>query len=327
MAVWIASVLIVGIWVLKGPTPADYVVIGPGPTPDASKLIKADTATYASQGSFHITTASVSFPDSLRIEDVIKAAWLRDLDLVPEELVYPPQLSKKESKTLHAQQMTESQESAVLAALQQRGIVLATDGALITKVVKGVPASAHLEPGDVIVAVDGKPITTRDQLTPFVVTRPVGAPIRLSIRRGAANKEVVVQTIESTQNKGKAAIGIEVKTNVLPLPFKVTIDANDIGGPSAGLIFALAIYDLLDPADLTGGRVIAGTGTITPDGVVGAVGAVAQKIKGAEKQGATVFLVPADEFKEAVAAVDNDMQVIGVSTLREAIDALRRRSD
>lgn len=324
LATWIASVLAAGVLAAVGPSPADFVVIGPGPTPAASKLITIEASTYASQGSFHITTALVSPPNSLTLFSVYKAAREPDLDLVREEAVYPPQLSQKESETLHARQMTESQEAAAFAALKERGI-LKTDGALIRGVLKDAPASAYLEPGDVITAVDGKRIVNRDQLSPLVATRPPGAPIRLSIRRATLNKEFIVNTIESSDKNGKAAIGIHVTTNAI-LPFKITIDAKQIGGPSAGLIFALAIYDLLDPADLTGGRVIAGTGTITPEGVVGAVGAVAQKVEGAEKRGAKVFLVPADELAEALAAVDTDMQIIAVSTLKEAIDALLRTS-
>lgn len=301
----------------------DLVALAPGPTRDAEKLMTIDATTYSSQGRFYITTALVS-PGGISMAEAIKG-WLDPLvSIYPKEAIYPPDRSEKQASLVQARQMSDSQRDAAFAALRELGIPLDVDGLNIEQVGSKIPASKSLKPGDVLLEADGMVLARVGDLTERVQDRSVGDSIHLRFRRGDQVREEDVRTIASNTKgrEGKPAIGITVTLNAR-LPFKVEIDAQGIGGPSAGLVFAIGVYDLLTSQDLTGGRIIAGTGTIDPEGQVGAVGAITQKIAGAERRHAQVFLVPRDEYKEAKAALHSNMKLIPVSTLGEAIQALR----
>lgn len=299
-----------------------FVELGPGPAPDAAKLIKIGSRTFSSQGSFHITTVLVS-PGAVSYPEAVRA-WLNPkFALYDKEQIYPPNQSRKQVDAHNAQDMTRSQQSAARAALQELGLAV-PDGASIAGFSKESKARDVLKQGDLVVGVDGKPVKSTTDLTPLVKAHRPGDVARVAIRRGDQTLEVNVPVIESAEKPGVPVLGVFVSTDVR-LPFDVKIDSQSIGGPSAGLVFALSIFDALDAADLTGGRTIAGTGTIDNDGRVGPIGGIEQKILGAEQIHARVFILPREELLPAKKALPKGsrMKLIPVSTLHEAIEALR----
>ena len=140
------------------------------------------------------------------------------------------------------------------------------------------------------------------------------------LRRDGA--EVQVAPVAGDR-EGVATIGV-LMVGRYELPTEVTIHAGAVGGPSAGMMFALGIYDLLGPGELTGGKAIAGTGTIADDGAVGPIGGIRQKLVGARSGGASVFLAPADNCSEVVGHVPDGLQVVRVATFAEALTAVEK---
>lgn len=300
-----------------------YVVIAPGPTRDAVKLTEIGARTYAPQGSFHITTALVKDDEGIPLGVAVDAMLDPDEDLIRREYIYPPDSTKQETDQRNAADMSESQLDASVAAFQLLGIGVEHDGAFVQEVTRDAKAHGKLQPGDVIVAIDDRPVGLRDDLGPLVGRHPIGTVVKVTVRRDDQIRHFSFATTESPDVPGKPILGVTVVQSYR-LPFDVEIDAGNIGGPSAGLIFALAVYDLLEPEDLTRGRKIAGSGVIRPDGTVEAVGAITQKVRGAASIGADLFLVPKGELEAAKrAARGSRLRVIGVETLREAIDGLR----
>lgn len=316
------AVLVVLLALIVGALPRvriPYLALEAGPSEDAGKLTKIEGRTYSSKGSFHITTALIRYPDGLLIPDALRIAVDPKKDLIRRELIYPSDVSKKETDKKHADQMEESQNAAAVAALKELGFVT-EGGAEVRSITKGSKA-VDLRPGDVIVGVDGNPVKAVSDLTPLVRAHPIGTRLAVSIARDGSETMATVETIESPEDEGKPVLGITVSQH-RNMPFGIDIEANKIGGPSAGLIFALSVYDLLEPTDLTSGLIIAGTGTIDSTGKVGRVGAVTQKIRAAKQIHAKLFIVPMEDLAEARQAANGGMKVIGVSTLRQAIDLL-----
>jgi PDZ domain-containing protein len=196
-------------------------------------------------------------------------------------------------------------------------------GAIVTEVVVGSPADRHLELADVIVAVDGEPVSFHDQAVSRVRQHKPGDVINFTVKRG--DQEVPIAVEAGSDESGGARIGVVLATNDLKYKFPVKVDINTglVGGPSAGLAFTLALLDELTPGELTGGQNVAVTGTIEYDGKVGVVGGVAQKAVTARKAGATVFLVPPAEVAMAQQHAGK-MRIIGVDTLDVAIAELTK---
>jgi Lon-like protease len=199
---------------------------------------------------------------------------------------------------------------------------------LITQVLKESAASGRLQPGDLITSVDDRPILTRADLSKALGSHKPGEVVGVEVRRGGVPKRIDVKTSAAAGSSNtRAALGVDVSPHHRA-PISVVVDAGEIKGPSAGLMLALGIYDLLTPEDLTGGRKIAGTGTIENSGgrdaKVGPVGAIELKVEGARREGATVFMAPIEEAPAARRAAPGGMKVIAVSTLRQAIAALEK---
>lgn len=318
LAAGLSGVLVVGS--VKVPLP--LVTVHPGPAPSASGLIKIEAATFTSSGSFHVTTVTVF--DATLLDAIW--GWLSpDISVLPRSAVYPPDLTEEEVDEENATEMDASKVAATVAALRELGYPLEPDGALIRATAAGMPAAGKLRAGDVIVAVDGLPVLSLEEARVRIEARRIGERVRVSVRRDGALQEFALEVAASGDRPERPVIGVELEPSY-KLPFAIVIDSQGIGGPSAGLTFALSIVDLLDPEDLTGGRKIADTGTIDFEGKVGPVGGVAQKVKAAERIGAQVFVVPKRQYEEATRAAGGRMSVIGVSTLREALEILRRRA-
>jgi PDZ domain-containing protein len=293
-------------------------VEGPGPARDVLHRIDIDgTTTYQPQGRLLFTTVNLG---PANLYDAVRAGFDPEYQVVPEELVLGG-LTEKQYDRLAVSQMDASKIAAVVSALE-----LLTDyprehgpGVVVYDTVPGAPAHGRLLPGDLISAVDGVPIDDRHELTEAIDGAGVGTALEVRVEpvEGSREPETVrLRTVPSED--GEPIIGIVPVAN---FPFEVSIQSGDVGGPSAGLMWALGVTDLLTPGDLGGGRTVAGTGAIDLGGGVHAIGGVRAKILAAERAGAEVFLVPWGNIAEARGA-GQDIQVAPVATLAEAVDHL-----
>jgi Lon-like protease len=301
--------------------PIPYVVLGPGPTyntvgqEDSKDVIQVSgRATSKSAGQLRLTTVGVQ-PD-VRLLPAVAAWFANDEAVVPRELLFPPGKTQEEVERDNAEDFQASETSAETAALRELGYPVRV---VVTSVDPSGPSDARLRAGDVITTVDGQPVQTAGNLVDLIQGKPAGSRLEIRYTRGGAPATTSVTSAAS--NGGKARIGVSIDQQQ-PHPFKITINLGDIGGPSAGLMFALGIVDKLRPEDLTAGKVIAGTGTIDDAGAVGEIGGIPQKLVGAKRAGAEVFLVPAGNCAEAVRNAQPDLPLIRVATLEDALDAL-----
>jgi len=327
--VLVGAVLIalLGLGVTAAPVP--YVVLQPGPTVDTlgerdgvpvieieGEGIEADGAAGASAGELRLTTVSVR-PD-ISVVDAVRA-WFDDEEaVVPEELVYPPGESRQEVEERNNQQFAQSQSAAEAAAMRYLGYPVRV---AVAEVVAGGPADGVLAPGDFITSVDGTEVTEPEDLTELITSQPVGTTVEVEYLRDGEPATAKLTTAPDPEDASVSRIGVMITAEV-DHPYELSIELDRIGGPSAGLMFALGIIDKIDPEDLTGGQIIAGTGSIAFDGSVGAIGGIPQKLIAAREAGATAFLVPAPNCPEAVANAPDGLILIEVETLEEALAGL-----
>jgi PDZ domain-containing protein len=304
-----------------------YYTLGPGPARNVAELVHVEgERVYPSDGGFFLTTVAVSTREVSLFEGLV--AWLDPaVSLISREDLVPKGLTDEQYSQYNALDMEESKYGAVLAAMRAVGVDSPPlPGARVIGVAGGFPAEGHLKQGDLIVGVDGFEVTDPRGAVERVVAKPVGAIIEIEFVREDKHMTTEVKTIESPlkDQKGIPVIGVRLAPAfLLPSRLHVTIDSQNIGGPSAGLAFALTVVDVLTPEDLTRGHLVAVTGTILGDGRVGPVGGVEFKVRAAEREGADVFLVPAIEVAQA-RNVAKDIKVIGVETLADAIAELRK---
>jgi PDZ domain-containing protein len=304
-----------------------YVILQPGPTSNTlgseggKPLITIQgRATYPAKGHLDLTTVSVLGGPGQRL-DLLTAlkAWVDGSDaVVPEEQVFPKGQTAKQADEENTAEMNQSQQEATAAALHQLGIGY-TSKVTVSEVAKGAPADGKLRRGDVVVSIDGTRIERGAQVRGLITKHKPGQTVRIVVQRAGAEVTETVGT--KAGDDGKAIVGV-LSSETFVFPFTVRISLNDVGGPSAGLMFALGIVDKLTPGDLTGGGYIAGTGTIDDAGNVGPIGGIQQKMRGARHAGATVFLAPADDCAEAKADTPQGLRLVKVDTLAQAVSAL-----
>jgi PDZ domain-containing protein len=245
-----------------------------------------------------------------------------DATLVPNEVVNPAGLTEPERREESRTEMTVSQQVATAVALRSLGHVVPPDGAEVVAVQSGAPADGKVRAGDVIVELEDKEIKSDRDLFQAMRGRRPGATVSLTVRRGGRTVELRVGTRAAANNPARAVMGIIIQTE-FHFPVDIKIDAGGIGGPSAGLAFALDIVDELGE-DVDGGRKVAVTGALDLDGEVVAIGGIKQKTIGARLSGAEVFVVPDDNAAEARRYADG-LRIIAVSTFEEALSALTKR--
>ncbi|MGH6657023.1 MAG: YlbL family protein [Actinocrinis sp.] len=310
-----------------------YTEMTPGPTFDTlgsyqgTPLITiSGTPTYKTAGELRMVTVGVSSEDYRMPLGTAIADWLNSgRAIVPKETIYPPNTTQQQSEQQNAVEFTDSQDSAITAALAQLGVKPNGSEIIVGSVLSGSPSDGQLQPGDVIKSIDGTAITTGGDTGSTAVQTAIqkvtpGQKVTVDISRTGKDKTLAVGTMKN--DKGKAAVGITVESENT-YPFTVNLQLNGVGGPSAGMMFALGIIDELTPGGgLTGGRVIAGTGTIDATGKVGAIGGIQMKTLGARRDHATVFLAPADNCAEAKANLPAGLELIKVNTLKDALNAL-----
>ncbi len=286
------------------------------------------TKTYPTSGRLDLTTVSVTSPDYRPQLAEVLAAWVSKEQIVlPRDVVYAPEKSVQEVEKENKVQMVSSQDAAIAAGLVQSGVEPFV--VKVAEVVDGAPAEGLLAKGDLIRSIDETDVASPQQLIDAVQAVTPGATVTLHIERDGKPKTVRLTTEPNPDSPDTARIGVApAKQPVFDPPIEVNIElGQEIGGPSAGLVFSIAIYDLLTPGELLAGRHVAGTGTIDQDGKVGPIGGIQQKIAGAyaDGDGATVFLVPADNCDEAgMSDLADDLLLVKVATLDDAINALEQ---
>jgi PDZ domain-containing protein len=251
---------------------------------------------------------------------------LRDAnEVVPEDYLTGGQ-SQEENRRFNLQLMTDSKDKATKVALERSGyeVKVKATGAVVVDTGPDYPVSKVVRPGDTIVEANGTPIATTADLVGVIAAAEPGDEIALTVEPfGAADARKVSAKLVANPETGKAQLGVSLENRPsYEFPLQVDIDSGEVGGPSAGLAFTLAIIDRLTPGDLTGDTNVAVTGTINLDASVGPVGGVVQKTEAAISEGAKLFLVPADEFAGATEAARGRIEVRQVTTLEEAIGAL-----
>jgi Lon-like protease len=307
--------------------PIPYVILTPGPTlntlgKDASgkPLIKiTGHATYQTTGNLNMVTVSFQGGPGkvLNIYNALRA-WLNPAEaVVPESELFPPGQTAQQTQQQDLEQMASSQETATAAALTELHIPYQTP-VVVIRTVPGSPASKSLKKGDVITAVNGQPVTGETSLSSLITAHPAGTVLQIEVQRSGTTMTLPVK---SASSNGTPVIGVSVQQRY-KFPFTVDISVGNIGGPSAGMMFALGIIDKLTKDNLTGGKFIAGTGEINAAGQVGAIGGIQQKLVAARSAGATIFLTPAGNCANTAGAVPAGLRIVKVATLSAAVDDL-----
>lgn len=300
-----------------------YVALGPGPTydtlgaVDGHQVVSIDGhRTYPTDGQLRMTTVSLN--DHVTLFGAL-ALWVSGRYAVaPREEYFRPGESDAEVKRENAQQFQNSQSNAEVAALRSLGYPVKV---VVREVVPGSPAEGELAVGDQVIGVNGKRVTSADDVRDALRNTHPGQRVSITFQRDDQPERTESVTLARHPQGEQGFIGFQ-PVDRADVPFKVDIALEDVGGPSAGLMFALAIVDRMTPGDLAGGHDIAGTGEISPTGQVGPIGGISFKLVAAREAGATAFLVPEQNCAEAVAAAPEGLTLIKVSDLDGAVHAL-----
>ena len=325
-AMALSGLLALGLGVTAAVLPVPYVVESPGPTfntlgmENTKPVISVSgRETFPAKGNLDLTTVYVDGGPNGPVS-VFEAfsAWLDDSKAVyPEELIFPTGVTKEESQQESAVAMATSQENAVAAAL--KGLEIPYGQKLeVADLSEGSAAQGKLQKGDVFTSINAKAVTSLEVIQEELAAGK-GKPAVVVVSRDGKQ---ITETVTPAKNpSGRYILGVLLQYR-FTFPFDVKISLDKVGGPSAGMMFALGIMDTLTPGDLTGGKHIAGTGTISPDGVVGPIGGIAVKMHGARADGASMFLAPAANCAEVVGHVPDGLQVVKVENLDEAKSAV-----
>lgn len=332
--VWALAVAMVVLLVITF-LPTSYVIQRPGPVyntlgtaqnadGEEVPLISVEGAeTYPTDGSLDLLTVQVQgnrehTPSWFELA----MAWFDPSRAVmPIDTIFPEDQTTEQRNEESAQMMVDSQHEATAAALTELGYDVG--GTLsVYSVIDGAAAEGILEQGDLILEANGEELTDVSTLR-SVINEGEGAPVELLIERDGEQQTVEVTPKETTDDAGKTTwiLGVNLTTDY-DFPIDVTIQLNNVGGPSAGMMFALGIIDTLTPGELNGGQQVAGTGTITADGEVGPIGGIRQKMWGALDAGAQWFLAPEANCDEVVGHIPGDLRVFSVEDLDDALAVL-----
>jgi len=298
--------------------------VAPGSVIDTGPLVTVEEDRYnPAEGRILLTT--VSFGKATLLEAI--AGWLDPTVDVVRESVIAPDVDEDELREINLGMMQDSKRAAIAVAFEALGFDAVTgEGAEVLEVLDGTPAASLLEAGDVIVAVEGEPTLVHIDAVQALGAKRPGDRVVLSVERAGGGEAQDIEAVlgEHPEDAGRPFLGVTLGTKGLDLalPFEVDVRSDQIGGPSAGLAFTLEIIDVLTEGELTGGRTVAATGTIELDGSVGAVGGVAQKTAVVRSSGADVFLVPAGEVDIARRFAGDDLTIVPIEDLDDALEAL-----
>ena len=303
-----------------------FVALGPGPTfntlgdVDGTPVVQIEgTEVDPTTGNLNMTTVSVR--DGLTIFEAM-AYWASGrYGLVPRSEVYPPDKTREEIDEGNQAEFARSEDSAELAALRFLDYPIALQ---IDQIAADGPAANVLQAGDQLVSIDGTPVGSVSAVQDAVGSKTPGEQVAIVFRRDGAEQSATVTLSARPDDAEKGYLGI-TPVEVPDVPFTVDFNLADIGGPSAGLMFSLAVVDKLSPGELSGGQFVAGTGTIDSTGDVGEIGGIPYKMAAAREAGASAFLVPAGNCDEARQHAPGGLDLIKVDSLTAAVDALDAR--
>ncbi|WP_144659751.1 PDZ domain-containing protein [Paenarthrobacter nicotinovorans] len=328
MIMVISGLLALALGIGAAALPVPYVIESAGPTfntlgKDGDKPVISISGheSFPAKGNLDLTTVVMTGGPKTpaTIFDVFRA-WLDSSKAVyPEELIYPKGTTAEQTVQQGEIEMETSQENAVAAALRQLDIPF-EQRLNVAGLSDPSPSAGKIKEGDRLKTINGKAITSMS-VVQAELAAGAGAPVAVEVERNGA---LVTETVTPTKNQAdRYVLGVLLSSDYT-FPFDVSISLDNVGGPSAGMMFALGIVDNLTPGDLTGGKHVAGTGTITADGAVGAIGGIAQKMIGARQHGATMFLAPAANCSDVAGHVPDGLQVVKVETLADATAAVER---
>ena len=323
----VALVPIVAFLALVSLVTVPYVSLGPGPTfdtlgeVDGKQVVDIEGADLH-KTSGHLNMTTVSQRDDLTLGQAL-TLWMSGREqLIPRDLVYPPDKSKDEIDQANNTDFKRSEDSAEYAALS---FLKYPSAVTVANVSDPGPSVGKLQRGDAIDGFNNKPVANLEQFTALLKATKPGETIVLDYRRKNAPAGVATITLGSNPDRDYGYLGVGV-LDAPWAPFSIDFNLANIGGPSAGLMFSLAVVDKLTTGDLNDGKFVAGTGTITGDGKVGPIGGITHKILAASEAGATIFLVPAENCEEAKTAHEDGLELIRVETLEGAVSALETLS-
>lgn len=326
-----------------------YSEMSPGPTVNTLGEARGEPVlqisgrkTYPTTGHLNMTTVRVTGADyRMNLVEAVYGWLAHDGIVVPHDTLYPDGKTEEESTQENAEEFSQSQESAKVAALTELKIPVKSR-VVVSSVIKGSPAEGKLHAGDVIKSVDGKPVEEPKDVAKLVTEHKPGervdftiVPVKDAAAAEKAGKEPTgtekVSIVTGAAPKDpkepdaapRAIVGIQAGTDHT-FPFTIDIKLADVGGPSAGLMFSLGIIDKLTPDDLTGGKFVAGTGTIDDKGEVGPIGGIEMKLVGARNAGAEYFLTPALNCKAAASDTPDGLTLVKVDTLDGAMKAMEK---
>lgn len=318
--------------------PTPYAEMSPGPTYDTLgsystasgqppkpviAISGTDTFKHDGGGQLRMVTVEVSRADYRPNSVEVLSGWLSDDKIVvPRTVIYPEGQTAEEATQQNTVMFDDSEDQAITAALAAKGIKPTKSEAVVDSVTPGSPADGKLQAKDVIDAVDGTPLAKPDDVRTLIQKHKPGETVVFTVTRDGKQQQVSIVTTQSHDTSpARTVVGFLPGTQN-GFPFAVKIQLDNVGGPSAGMMFALGIIDELSPQDITGGKKIAGTGTIDADGKVGAIGGVQMKTLAAKRDGASVFLTPAENCADAAKNAPSGLELVKVTTLQSALDAL-----
>lgn len=322
-----------------------YSEMSPGPTVNTLGKVSGEPVlritghkTYKTSGNLNMTTVRVTGADySMNLVEAVYGWLAHDSVVVPHDTLYPDGKTEEQSTQENAEEFSQSQESAKVAALTELGIPV-TSHVVVSTVVKDSPSQGKLHAGDIIKGVDGTAVEQPEDVAKLVTRHKPGEEVTFTVipaktaaaaekagKQPEGSEKVALTTRRASAEENRAIVGIQAGTDHT-FPFDIDIKLADVGGPSAGLMFALGIVDKLTPGQLTGGKFIAGTGTIDDDGKVGPIGGINMKLVGARNAGARYFLTPDENCKAAASDTPDGLTLIRVKTIADAkksLDKLR----
>jgi PDZ domain-containing protein len=307
--------------------PLPVVAIEPGGALPVPPRVKLGVPVHPVHGQLLLTTVRLVEPPAVRAV----VDWLDDeADLAPRQTVIPPGVDEREYFASQQRVFRESAQVAAAVGLRKAGhpVEVSGGGVRVSAVIPDSPAAGKLREGDIITAIDGRPVRLASDVVEATARAKAGDRVTVEVKRGDETRTFTIE-LARVSELGRPGLGVALITLGfdVKLPFPVEVEQGQIGGPSAGLMLALTVYDLVDPGDLARGRTIAGTGTIDILGRVGPVGGVAQKVAAAEEAGAKVFLVPAAEAGQARKVAGRSLKVTSVQTMDDAVAALAAGSE
>jgi Lon-like protease len=321
MGFMVAGLLILLFWPVKLP----YFAMSPGPVEATADLISVgDADTFESSGEFYMLTVSLREVNAF---EWFEAEFLDErVDLVAREVIRPTGVTQEEVTRTNLAAMDESIDTAIFVALEYLGyeVGFLGEGVEVLQVVEDAAAFGVLEVGDRYTTIAGVETRTSEQAAQIIRSYAIGDTISLSGTRNDEPFEASLTLGAHPDLEGAPMVGVVFDTvNLsLDLPVDVKVDSQSIGGPSAGLTYALTVIDLLTADDLTKGHVIAATGTIRFDGTVGAIGGVRQKVYAARAIGAEIVFVPTNNYDDALTAAGDEIEIVSIATLQDALDRL-----